>query len=416
MSIARSRSSHARTATRLAALGLVLLAGTSAATTAHAAEADSDAPVAAFGIIPTGPFVEGDSGTTEIGWFATSPVPATEDCTLEVVYGGGSADLGTDVEVDDVNGVFIAAGSTSGLVTGNVVGDTLIEGDETVTMTVRAASISGFPACPVVEGSAATVIITDDDRPELTVTGEDVVEGNTGTRPMRFTIQATEPIGERCELGIVVDLPRVVEETLRGGAVAALGAAGADDIVAPGGIVSVEMAAGATSATFAVDVLGDVVLEDDEAVRVTVIAGPGEVLPDCATSPVDATALILNDDEPSFEPETPTSEAPTTTEVPSTVPPTTATPETTATTAAPTTAPSTTEAPTTTAPATTGPATTVAPEVLSQGPVATTALPVVSGQLPTTGSDGGSLVTLAGTVAGLGAFTVLLARVRRRPV
>ena len=397
---------------------------TFAAAAPHAAAVDGDLPddpepTVAFSLLDAGSVVEGDSGTKEVTWVVASALPATEDCTVEVVFepASSTADPGTDVGVDAVSGVLISEGSTSAGVPGEVIGDELIEPDETVTVSLRSASISGFPGCPVVEGATSMLVIRDDDRPALSVTGQDVVEGNSGTRTMPFTISAAAPGKDDCELGLRLDTGHTSRETLGSGP--SLTPATADDadvVVPPGGFSRVVLAHGTTSLEAAVIVRGDVDVEDDELVTLTVVQVPGNDLPDCTLSERSGSALILNDDEPIVE-EPPATEPPTT-EAPTTEPPTTEPPTTSAapaTTAAPTTeAPTTTGAPTT-APitvATTQAATTV-PEVLALGPVTTAPLPVVSGQLPTTGGDSSALTTL-GTLAVLaGALTLLVARLRR---
>lgn len=387
---------------------------------AAAAAPDPGALAPQFGITTLDvPFEEGDTGSVELVWLVSSPVPTPEDCTAEVVVvpGQSTASLVDDVEIDDVNGILVGAGQTTALVTASAFGDTLVEGDETVTVELRPASISGFPACPIATPTTATLTIIDDDRPTITlVAPEDVVEGNAGTRPMTFRVEANAPMPDRCEIAVIVRVAGApASEVLRGG-VAAIGQASADDVVASGPS-TVVFDAGDTSATITVQVVGDTVVEDDEQVTVEVVPAPGTLPslvaenPSCAADPTTSTALILNDDEPLVEEPSPTS---TTTATTTTVPAPQPQPEVVVTTTS--VAPTTTliDVTTTAAPTTTVTSTTIAPEVLSQSAATTLPIPVAGQSLPTTGSDGSAVTTLGWLSLGLGVITMVVARLRRR--
>src|SRR5207248_10510600 len=95
----------------------------------------------------------------------------------------GTATAGSDYQAA-AGSLTFAPGETVKNVTVTVFGDTAIEPDETLTLTVNPAG--GQPV-------TGTGTITNDDAPALTVADASVVEGNSGTTALTFVVTLTPP-------------------------------------------------------------------------------------------------------------------------------------------------------------------------------------------------------------------------------
>ena len=103
--------------------------------------------------------LEGDSGTTTLSFPVTLSRPTDHDITLAFATSDGTATAGTDY-VAVTSSVTIPAGSTSATIPVTVNGDTLVEPDETLTLTASTTS-DAVLATP----SATGTIINDDVAP-----------------------------------------------------------------------------------------------------------------------------------------------------------------------------------------------------------------------------------------------------------
>jgi len=203
------------------------------------------------------------------GVFTVSRTGSTT-AALTVNYSvGGTATNGTDYTA--LSGtVFIAAGATSAPIVVTPVDDALIEGAQTVIVTLTAGSgyTLGTP-------KTATVTIADNDKPTVTITSPDPTateEGATGG-----TFKVTRAGSTSGAL--------MVFYTLTGTA-----AQGADYQTLPG---SVNIPAGAASATFKVTPINDTTLEANETVVATLSANAAYVI----GSPNNATVTIVDNDQ-----------------------------------------------------------------------------------------------------------------------
>ncbi|GBU17798.1 MULTISPECIES: ExeM/NucH family extracellular endonuclease [Methylobacterium] len=115
--------------------------------------------------------------------------------------------------------------------------------------------------------------------PSLSIADASITEGNTGTKALTFTITLSDPAPAG---GVTFDIA-----TSDGTATA-----GSDYVART--LTGQTIAAGQTSATFSVDVIGDTVFEAAETFTVTVTNLTGATLADG-----QATGTILNDDAPS---------------------------------------------------------------------------------------------------------------------
>src|SRR5439155_22992136 len=89
-----------------------------------------------------------------------------------------------------------APGQTSRPVSVQIVGDTVVEPDESFTV-----ELSGASGADIVDGQGVGVIVNDDTdtpRPRLSIGDASVAEGDAGTTPAAFTISldraATGPV------------------------------------------------------------------------------------------------------------------------------------------------------------------------------------------------------------------------------
>ncbi len=203
---------------------------------------------------------EGDSGSTNMT-FTVRLSPAASSNT-RVIFGitGGTATSGTDYTTSLQNNritLRFNAGETSKTVSVAVQGDTLDEPDETVV-----AQLSGaFPIFSTRIDSSAntgTGTITDDDTSDITIDSPTVVEGDTGSRNMTFTVSLSTANSRQV--------------TVPYGANPALSTAtrGTDYRTTETIDTSQELlfAPGETSKTITVEVLGDRTDEPDETVVV----------------------------------------------------------------------------------------------------------------------------------------------------
>ena len=249
---------------------------------------DGDIPPTAItlSVDPTS-VTEGSNGsttTTQVmvtallsGSSATLPSPT--EVALSVGSGTDSATEGTDyTEIGGTIMVTIEAGARSGTASFNleVIGDTLVEGNETLTVSGTSDTLSV---------TSATLTITDDDIPPeaitLSVNPTHITEGSSsGTTQVTVTASIS---------GSSSTLSSSIELVLSVGADTDSATEGTD-YTETGGTITVTIAPGTTSgsATFDLEVTGDTLAEGDETVTVS---GPSGVL-----SVASAMLTIADDD------------------------------------------------------------------------------------------------------------------------
>ncbi len=84
-----------------------------------------------------------------------------------------------------IGSVRFAEGETTKTITIDITGDEQLELDETFTLNLVDAALSGNTA------SATGTIINDDGVPTISVENQSVTEGNSGTKTMTFTVNRT---------------------------------------------------------------------------------------------------------------------------------------------------------------------------------------------------------------------------------
>ncbi len=213
---------------------------------------------------------EGNSGTHELAFTVTLSAAATGPVTVAYATSNGTATAGSDYAALSGTLTF-AAGETSKVVRVQVSGDTAVEGNETLTLT-----LSSPTGATIADGTAVGTIINDDTAslPTLSVADATVSEGNSGVEDLAFTVSlsaaATGPV-------------TVAYATSNGTATA-----GSDYTAASG---TLTFAAGETSKVVHIQVSGDTAVEGNETLTLT-LSSPSDA------TIADGTAIgtITNDD------------------------------------------------------------------------------------------------------------------------
>lgn len=220
---------------------------------------------------------EGVAGTKSLDFIVS--LDSVYDLPVTVSYAttDGTATT-TDGDYVATSGTLtIPAGQTSGTISVTINGDTKYEADETFTLTLS------NPSNAAIQTATATGTINNDDTaPVVSITGQSVTEGNSGTVTLTFTVN----------LNVVSGLPVTVSYASGDGSATT---ANGDYVAASG---SLTIPAGQTSATIAVTINGDTVYEADEAFAMTLSSPVNATL-----GTVAANGIILNDDAPPLKAE-----------------------------------------------------------------------------------------------------------------
>jgi Calx-beta domain len=212
--------------------------------------------------------MEGDIGTTTLSLPVTLSGPSGREVDVDYATSDGTATAGSDYTATSGTLVF-APGETSKQIDVSVTGDLLVEGNQTITVTLSS------PFNADLGTSVATGTITNDDaNPKLVVGDANVLEGNSGTTPLTFTV-AMVPVS-------------VTDVTVDYATSDGTATAGSDYTGASG---TLTIPAGQASGTIAVSVSGDKTYEPNETLTLTLSNPVGATIVVGA-----ATGTILNDD------------------------------------------------------------------------------------------------------------------------
>ena len=182
--------------------------------------------------------------------------PADTDTVVTYTVGGTATADGDDMPLTRT--FTIPAGETTATIPVAVLDDTLVEGDETVSVTLTSTTNGTLGTVD------ATVTIADDDAATLSIDDVSLVEGDAGTTDFVFTVSMSNP----STTDVTVDYT-----TTDGTATVADG-----DYVAGSGTVTI--LAGETTATVTVPVNGDTTVESDETFFVDLSNAVGATLLD----------------------------------------------------------------------------------------------------------------------------------------
>ncbi len=210
---------------------------------------------------------EGNSGTKLATFTVSLSAAGTSPVTVSYATANGTAIAGSDYTAK-AGLLTFPVGVKTQTVSVVVTGDTMIEGDERFALNLAA------PMNATISDSRAVAVIVNDDLPAISITDVNVVEGDTGTRLVTFTVRLSAASSSAVSVNYV---------TADGTALA-----GKDYTRASG---TLTFAAGVRTRTFTISILGDYILEGDERFAVNL------------SSPVNATisdrravGVITNDD------------------------------------------------------------------------------------------------------------------------
>jgi hypothetical protein len=202
---------------------------------------------------------EGDSGTTEFEFTVSIDNMAAEDITVRANTLSGSA-TGGGVDFANVTNqlVTITAGSTSAMVTVDVTGEMLVEPDETFTVNLTDARFDGMVDATraTIGVSPGTGTIVNDDMATISIDNVSLTEGDSSTTEFEFTVSIDKTASEN--ITVVANTGLTLGEPATGGGV------DFDDVLNQ----LLTIAAGTTSTTVTVDVIGEMLVEADETFAV----------------------------------------------------------------------------------------------------------------------------------------------------
>ena len=198
---------------------------------------------------------EGNSGTASLNFTVTLSAPAPAGgVTFDIATADGSATIANnDYQAKNLPGQTIAAGNSSYSFSVLVNGDTTVESSETVLV-----NVTNVLNATIADGQGIGAITNDDSAslPTLSISNVTDSEGNSGIKGFSFsvTLSAPAPAG-----GVTFDIATADGTAL----------AGAGDYVAKA-LTGQSIAAGNTTYTFEVLVIGDATNEPAETFVVNV--------------------------------------------------------------------------------------------------------------------------------------------------
>jgi serine protease len=215
---------------------------------------------------------EGNSGTKLLTFTVSLNQASASPVTYDIgpLEAEGTATAGEDYVFSSLTGETIPAGQTSKTFSLTINGDTAIEGDETMEVT-----LSNVTGATQLDSSAFGTILNDDG-PKLSVGDAAITEGNSGTKVMTFTVSLSEVSASPVTYDI---------------ATANNSATAGTDYVAST-LVGQSIPAGQLSKTFSVTINGDTSVEANEILRANLTNGSVVV------TDAQGTGTIINDDGP----------------------------------------------------------------------------------------------------------------------
>jgi uncharacterized protein (DUF2141 family) len=213
--------------------------------------------------------LEGNSGTTNLAFTVTLSTASTANVSVNFATANGTATAGSDYTATSGT-MFFGPGATSATILVPILGDTLVEPDETFLVNLS------NPVNATLGNAQATGTILNDDVtfPSISIANAQTLEGNSGTTNLAFTVTLSNASASTVTVGYT---------TANGTATAG------SDYTATSGVVTFNP--GATSATILVPILGDTLVEPDETFLVNLSNPVNATLGNA-----QATGTILNDD------------------------------------------------------------------------------------------------------------------------
>ncbi|MFN8445322.1 MAG: choice-of-anchor Q domain-containing protein [Caldilineaceae bacterium] len=230
---------------------------------------------------------EGDSGTVTMTFPITLSFARAVTVTVAYTISGGSATNGVDYTAATTGTITFAPGMISQALNIAVNGDRLVESDESFLVQL------GNPRFATLAHNSATGTILNDDSTLITLSNGRVLEGNSGTSNLVFTVTLSNPVASSLTIFYSSD---------DGTATTADNDYNAADSL-------IILAAGETSRPITITVNGDSKVENDETLTVT-LRGEFPLGVNLPRTGAFGIGTILNDDSPTPTPtNTPTSTA-----------------------------------------------------------------------------------------------------------
>ena len=227
---------------------------------------------------------EGDTGTSPFNFTVVLSAPSPQTITVQLSTTDGTAiSVGANPDFVPITNQTITflPGETSKIVPVNINGDVADEQNETFSLNIVSVTNAQDPNLVGGNGDSQAIgtIIDDDATPSIAIGDASVVEGDSGTKNLTFTVNLSAPTFQ-----IVSFNYTTADGTAK--------LSDNDYLAASGQLV---IAAGATTQSFSVPIVGDTKLEPDETFFVNI----SNVVNADATSVVSdlqAVGTITNDD------------------------------------------------------------------------------------------------------------------------
>ena len=225
------------------------------------------------------PTVTEGSGSSSLEFIVTLNAASGQPVTVNYEdAGSGTATSGDDYTAITAGTLTFAAGVTRDTLAVSVTADALDEDDETVIVELSNASNAA-----IITATGTGTITDDDATPTLSIADASVDEGTTGDTPsLEFIVSLSAVSGRQVTVGYA-------------DATSGTATSGTDYTEITSGTLTI--AAGVTSDTLAVSVLGDALDEDDETVIVTLSSASNATLTG-GGSTLTGTGTINDDDDP----------------------------------------------------------------------------------------------------------------------
>jgi serine protease len=213
---------------------------------------------------------EGNAGTKQLNFTVSLSQASGSPVTFNVATGNGTASIGADYVAKALAGQSIPAGQLAKVFSVTINGDTALEPNETFTANLGNASTS------IIDGQAIGTILNDEG-PVLSVNDVGVLEGNSGTKNLAFTVSLSQAASAPVSFDFWT---------------AYASATGADFTAQ--NLDAQSIPAGATSKVFLVPIKGDTAVEANELFLVNLTNGS------VSLADAQGRGTILNDDGPTL--------------------------------------------------------------------------------------------------------------------
>ena len=158
---------------------------------------DDDSPPTVSIGPATATLPEGNTGPSSRTLDVTLSAPSGRTLSVQVATADGTATAGKDYTALAPVTLAFAPGETAKHVTVSAIGDTIDENDE--TFTVNLSNASNVTVAP--SAGTTTLTITDDDAvPTVTISDANIVEGDSGSAPMSFTVSLSAESGRAVQV------------------------------------------------------------------------------------------------------------------------------------------------------------------------------------------------------------------------